>query len=146
MSDKKLEALKGFLDRLPPREAAALARRLELQRTLGQETVPAESILASLRQQLRVAQPFRTPTLRLLAIADPLRQALEAVSTTAARLGQTRGRRILEFSDDTISEAKQQYLRFTDAHGTDARYVALGIMNRLERPWQILRLGRALSW
>lgn len=259
MSEKKHEALKGFLDGLPPHEAAALARKLELQRALGQETVPAESILVSLRQQLRLAQPFRTPTLcrlvssgfedflvdrldatrvpgliphasiepwwqalqqlapmeikayeaelarhaaaqdwsaidrfsagvrraacdwtaavlaipthqkhadpvlrrvlrdaglrtdfaeiaRLLAIAEPLRQALEAVSTMAARLGQTRGRRILEFSDATISEAKQQYLRFSEAHGTAARYVALGIMNRLERPWQILRLGRALSW
>lgn len=259
MSDKKLEALKGFLDRLPPHEAAALARKLELQRALGQETLPAELILASLRQKLRVSQPSRTPTLRrlassgfedflvdrqdaarmpgliplasiepwwqalqavapaeikayeielarhaaaqdyaaierfsavvqraacgwtaaalagpgdqkqddpalrrvlrdpglrmdfaemarLLAIADPLREALEAVSTTAARLGQTRARRILEFSEDTISEAKRQYLRFAQTHGPDARYVALGIMSRLERPWQILRLGRALSW
>src|SRR4029077_1885808 len=27
-----------------------------------------------------------------------------------------------------------------------SRYFALGLMNRLERPWYVLRLGRALSW
>ena len=247
MPDKKREELQEFLDQLPPEEAAALARKLELQRALGQET-PAESILAGLRRQLRVAQPARTPTLfrlaaagfeeflvdhpgasrmpgliprasidpwwqtlkqlvpeemkaaeaelarhvaandwtaierfagvvqsaargwtettlagadapadpglaadfaeiaHLLAIAEPLRQAVELASTVAARLGQTRARRILEFGDETVAEARQQYLRFSQAHGADAHYVALGLLNRLERPWQILRLARALGW
>jgi len=248
MVEKKLAELRGFLDQLPPQEAAALARKLELQRALGQETPPAATILAGLRRQLRVAQPARTPTLfrlvaagfeeflvghpgairmsgviprasidpwwqtlkqrapeemkaqeaelqrllaandwaaierfgaaaqraarqwteaaladgtavsdpglradcaeiaHLLGIAAPLREAVELASTVAARLGQTQARRILEFSDETVAEARRQYLRFAQSHGVDARYVALGIMNRLERPWQILRLARALGW
>ena len=83
---------------------------------------------------------------RLLAIAEPLRQALEAVSAVAARSGQKDGRRITEFGADTVTEAKQQYLRFSETHGLESRYVALGLMNRLARPWEVLRLGRSLSW
>jgi len=83
---------------------------------------------------------------RILAIAEPLRQALEAVSAVAARSGQNDGRRILELASEAVTEAKQQYTRFSETHGVDSRYVALGIMNRLARPWEILRLGRALSW
>ncbi len=246
MSDRKLAELKGFLDQLPTDEAAALARKLELQRAMGQETLPAAAILTSLRRQLRLARPARTPTLwrliaagfedflvddegaarmpglilrtsvepwwqtlrrlvpteirthetefarlvgdhdwsaierfaetmqraargwtlaalaehppadpglradfaeiaRLLAIAEPLRGAVEAVSTIAARLGQTQGRRILELGEEAVIEARRQYLLFKETHGADARYVALGVMSCLERPWQILRLGRALS-
>ncbi|HVM78681.1 MAG TPA: hypothetical protein VMU06_06655 [Stellaceae bacterium] len=83
---------------------------------------------------------------RILAIAEPLRQALEAVSAAAARSGQKDGRRIAEFTADAVTEAKQQYLRFSETHGLESRYVALGLMNRLARPWEILRLGRSLSW
>jgi hypothetical protein len=83
---------------------------------------------------------------RLLAIAEPLRQALEAVSAVAQRSGQKEGRRIIEFGADTVTEAKQQYLRFSETHGLESRYVALGLMNRLARPWEVLRLGRSLSW
>lgn len=82
----------------------------------------------------------------ILAIEEPLGQALDAVTGVAARLNQARGRRILDFGPDIVTETKNQYLSFTEAHGLDVRYVALGLMNRLDRPWEVLRLGRALSW
>jgi len=83
---------------------------------------------------------------RILAIAEPLRKALDAVIAVATRSGQAQGRRILDFHADAVTAAKQQYLRFAEVTGFDSRYFALGLMNRLERPWFVLRLGRALSW
>jgi hypothetical protein len=83
---------------------------------------------------------------RVLAISEPLRKALDAVIAVATRGGQAQGRRILDFSADAVTAAKQQYLRFAEVAGFDSRYFALGLMNRLERPWYVLRLGRALSW
>ena len=39
--DQKAEQLKGLLTALPTNEAVTLARQLETQRALGQETLPA---------------------------------------------------------------------------------------------------------
>jgi hypothetical protein len=255
----KAEQLKGALGALPTNEAVVLAHKLELQRALGQETLPAETILSVLRPQLQRIRPPRVPTLcrlavagfedflvdrledtrlpgmiprgaikpwwqalermapqeikahqadlarlvpknepvameklgatvrraahgwtaaiiagfqnrklsdpatkkalgdiglqadfaeiaRILAIAEPLRQALKAVSAVAARGIHAPGHRIADLSADAVTEAKRQYLHMSELVGLESRYVALGIMNRLERPFQILRLGRALSW
>lgn len=257
--DQKAEQLKGLLNTLPTNEAVTLARKLETQRALGKETLPAETVLAVLRPQLRRIRPQRVPTLcrlacagfedflvdrvddprlpgliprsaitpwwqacermapdeikifaadfsklvaasdwrgldrlgdllrtaargwttailtalesrkltdsltrkalgdiglqtdfaeiaRILAIAGPLRKALDAVIAVAMRNGQAQGRRILDFHADTVTAAKQQYLLFAEVTGFDSRYFALGLMNRLEKPWFVLRLGRALSW
>ncbi|HXP74838.1 MAG TPA: hypothetical protein VN823_11885 [Stellaceae bacterium] len=257
--DQKSEQLKGLLNALPTNEAVSLARKLETQRALGQETLPAEAVLSFLRPQLRRVRPQRVPTLcrlacagfedflvdrvddprlpgliprsaiapwwqalermapqelrifseefarlvgasdwpaldrlgervrnaargwtdavmaafqsrkladsvtrkhlgdiglqadfaeiaRILAIAEPLRKALDAVLAVAVRSGQTQGRRILDFTADAVTAAKQQYLHVAEVAGFDSRYFALGLMNRLERPWYVLRLGRALSW
>lgn len=255
----KTEQLKGILNALPTNEAVTLARKLELQRALGQETLPAETILSVLRPHLRRMRPPRVPTLcrlvatgfedflvdriddtrlpglipraaiqpwwralermapqeiknheatlarlvgkgdapgidalgiavrraargwtdaivtgfrtgkladpairkslgdiglqadfaeiaRILAISEPLGQALHAVTTVATRGSHNPGRRIQDFSADAVTEAKRHYLSMSELVGLDSRYVALGIMNRLERPFQILRLGRALAW
>lgn len=255
----KIEQLKGALGALPTNEAVVLARKLELQRALGQETLPAETILAVLRPQLRRIRPPRVPTLcrlivtgfedflvdqlddtrlpgmipraairpwwqamermapqeikvhttelgrlvakddgpglerlgevarraahgwtdaimagfknrkltdpvirkslsdiglqsdfaeiaRILAIADPLRQALQAVSAVATRGSHGPVGKIQDLSADAVTEAKRQYLHMSELVGLESRYVALGLMNRLEQPYQILRLGRALSW
>ena len=257
--DQKAEQLRGLLNALPTNEAVNLARKLETQRALGQEMLPADTVLAALRPHLRRVRPQRVPTLcrlacvgfedflvdrvddprlpgliprsaitpwwhacertapedvktfsadfarlvaasdwrgldklgemlrtaargwtegviaafgsrklgdavtrkalgdiglqtdfgeiaRILAIAEPLRKALDTVIAVAMRSGQAQGRRILDFSADTVTAAKQQYLHFAEVAGFDSRYFALGLMNRLERPWFVLRLGRALSW
>ncbi|MGH7123342.1 MAG: hypothetical protein ACREFI_03145, partial [Stellaceae bacterium] len=257
--DQKAEQLKGLLTSLPTTEAVTLARKLETERALGKGTLPAETVLAALRPQLRRVRPQRVPTLcrlacvgfedfladrvddprlpgliprsaiapwwqacervapqdiktfsadfarlvaasdwrgldklgemlwtaargwtavviaafesrklgdavtrkalsdiglqtdfaeiaRILAIAEPLRKALDTVIAVGTRNGQAQGRRILDFSADAVTAAKQQYLHFAEVAGFDSRYFALGLMNRLERPWFVLRLGRALSW
>src|SRR5579885_2634780 len=254
--DQKAERLSLLLGALPTNEAVTLARKLEIERALGQETLPAETVLAILRPQLRRVRPQRVPTLcrlacagfedflvdrvdeprlpgliprsavapwwqalvrmapreikdlgeeftrltaasdwpalerlsdgvcaaargwtgaviaafesrrladavtrkalgdiglqtdfaeiaRVLAIAAPLRKALDAVLAVAARHGQAQGRRLLDFTGDVVTAAKQQYLRFAEIAGIDSRYFALGLMNRLERPWYVLRPGRA---
>lgn len=257
--DQKLEQLQAALTTLPASEAIVLARKLEVQRALGQEALPTDAILSALRPQLRQALPQRVPTLRrlavtgfedflsdddeetrvpgaiprrsvvlwwqacerfapqeikshqselarcvgvgdgtainrlgveiwraargwteaifagikskkltdtairkilsdakvqtdfaeisrLLAIAEPLHAALDAVTEIAARVNQAQGRRILDFTADAVTQAKHQYQTFTEQHGVESRYVALGLMRRLQRPCEILRLGRALSW
>src|SRR3984893_16864229 len=67
--DKKAEQLKGLPNNLPTSEAVVLARKLETQRALGQETLPAEAVLSILRPQLRRVRPQRVPTLCRLACA-----------------------------------------------------------------------------
>src|SRR5260370_40647847 len=65
--DQRSEQLQGLLNALPTIEALALARKLETQRALGQEALPAETVLAILRPQLRRVRPQRVPSLCRLA-------------------------------------------------------------------------------
>ena len=82
----------------------------------------------------------------LLAMAEPLDAALSAIDKIQAAYGKLEGRRIVEFMPDAVTAAKQNYVALSESHGMDARYLALAILNRLDQPWHILRLGRALSW
>lgn len=58
----KNEKLHEVLGRLSAREAAAVARAVELQRSLGAETLPTNAILDGVRPRLRDARPRRHPT------------------------------------------------------------------------------------
>ncbi len=258
MREDKAEKLKQVLARLSTGQATAVARGVETERVLGQETLPSEAILAALRPQLRHAGAKRVPTLCRLAcsrfedflsdrrdaprrpglipratidpwwralqhvaageirdfeaelkqlvarndedgvtllgetmaraargwtegvlaqlerrrpdaalkklLADPLlrtdlqeiarvlplgsavKNGIDAVVRVAAEHGEAQGRRLTDLGPETVTEAKLHYLRLSDAFGLDARYFALGLLNRLEPAWTILRLGRALSW
>lgn len=59
----KSEQLRETLNRLSVKQATALARAVELQRTLGQETVPTDLVLEGVRPKLRDARPQRIPTI-----------------------------------------------------------------------------------
>lgn len=61
--EKKNEQLREALGRLSVGQAATLARALELQRTLGTETLPTETVLDGMRPLLRNARPQRAPTI-----------------------------------------------------------------------------------
>lgn len=255
--DKKAQ-LQQALGSLSAAQVAALARGVETQRALGQETLPTETILAALRPQLRTGRPPRVPTLcrlaclsfedfltdrqddprppgvisraviapwwqglqriaeaeirdldeqlkrlvaandttglagfaemtcrsargwteallgklrerrgdsklknlfldaalivdlgeivRILTLGNALHNGIDAVIHVAALYGQAAGRHILDLTPEAVTEAKQQYIRITESFGLEARYFALALLNKLERPWQVLRLGRALSW
>ncbi|MGO8915897.1 MAG: hypothetical protein ACLQJR_08320 [Stellaceae bacterium] len=258
MREDKAKKLKQVLGKLSARQATAVARGLETERALGQETLPSETILDALRPQLRQAGAKRVPTLcrlacnmfedflsdrrddprppgmiaratidpwwramqhvagaeirefeaelkqlvargdeagiavlaetlaraargwtegvlaqldkrrgdpalkklfgdkllqvdlqeiaRVLPLGSAVKIGIDAVIRVAGRHGEAQGRRLVDLGPETVTEAKLQYLRLSDAFGMDACYFALGLLNKLERGWAILRLGRALSW
>jgi hypothetical protein len=82
----------------------------------------------------------------VLAMAEPLEAALAAIDRIQAVHGKLEGRRIVEFMPDAVTAAKQHYVALSESHGMDSCYLALAILNRLDQPSHILRLGRALSW
>lgn len=65
MNDKTAQ-LQTALDQLSSSEALALARAVELQRAMGEEKLPTDSILERLRPQMKELRPSRVPTLRRL--------------------------------------------------------------------------------
>jgi hypothetical protein len=83
---------------------------------------------------------------RVLPLGSAVKHGIDAVMRVAAEHGAAQGRRLADLGPETVTEAKLHYLRLSDAFGLDARYFALGLLNRLEPAWTILRLGRALSW
>lgn len=83
---------------------------------------------------------------RVLPLGSAVKSGIDAVLRVASENGEAQGRRLIDLGPATVTEAKQQYLRLSDAFGLDAAYFALGLLNKLERAWAILRLGRALSW
>jgi hypothetical protein len=83
---------------------------------------------------------------RVLPLGGAVKLGIDAVIRVASQNGEAQGRRLSELGPATLNEAKHQYRRLSDAFGLDASYFALGLLNKLERAWAILRLGRALSW
>lgn len=253
----KSEKLHEVLGRLSAREAARLAQVIELQRSLGQETLPTNTILDGVRPRLRDARPRRHPTVfrlicnafdefltdrrdepriagliprksiapwraalwhvakdeialltaklrsslakdprasfdalerevqqaaarwaavvvaelnkpkpdpvlkkhlrgalvddaraiaRILPVAQRISAAMLALTVLLERFHLMDGERILDFAPDGVTLIKQHYLALSTSHGADAIYLALAVTNRLARPYQILRLARALSW
>jgi hypothetical protein len=116
-----------------------------------------EGVLAQLQSRKgdrALKQLFTDPLLivdlreiaRVLPLGGAVRSGIDAVIRVASKNGEAQGRRLLDLGPATVTEAKQQYERLSDAFGIDASYFALGLLNKLERAWAILRLGRALSW
>jgi hypothetical protein len=83
---------------------------------------------------------------RILPMSHAIAASLKALTRMLARLDAVDGDRIRELAPDAVTLLKQHYLALSEDHGTDARYLALAVTNRLVQPCQILRLGRALSW
>ena len=83
---------------------------------------------------------------RVLPLGSAVKESIDAVVRVAHQHGEAQGRQLADLGPETVTEAKHQYLRLSDAFGLDARYFALGLLNKLDRAWAILRLGRALSW
>lgn len=83
---------------------------------------------------------------RILPLAETLRSGLDAVIAAAQREHKARGRWLPELGPETSAEAARQYRKVRDAFGVDVGYFALTLINRLERPWDILQLGRELAW
>ena len=103
---------------------------------------------------IALKQTFENPILiadvreiaRILPLSAALKSQINIAFALLAEAEQTEGLRILDLSSDTVGMLKGQYLAFADSNGPDARYLALALLNRMVRPWQILLLARALSW
>ena len=83
---------------------------------------------------------------RILPLSPALKSHLNIAYSLLDEADQMEGLRVLDLSPDTVAMLKSQYLGFAESSGNDARYFALALVNRMQRPWQILMLGRALSW
>ncbi|HZL60382.1 MAG TPA: hypothetical protein VFC38_11880 [Stellaceae bacterium] len=83
---------------------------------------------------------------RILPMGDKLRSQIAVAFSLLAEEGQMDGRRIHDLSNDTIAILKQLYASWAEAFGPEACYVALALVNRMARPWQILLVGRSLGW
>lgn len=82
----------------------------------------------------------------LLALGELLGAAFDAIDPVLAGAQKLDGRQITELTPEAVTVAKQHYLAISEAHGMDSGLLALGLLNRLRRPWHILRLARAMSW
>jgi hypothetical protein len=82
----------------------------------------------------------------LLSFADALGAAFADIDRMLAMAGKLVGRQIVDLVPEAVTMAKQHYLSISEAPGVQAVFLALALLNRLRYPWQILRLGRALSW
>lgn len=82
----------------------------------------------------------------VLRLARPLTTTMKTLQRVAARLNLLDGRRVTDLTPDCITLLKKEYLALSESHGTDARFLPLAVLNRLQHSHQILRLGRALSW
>ncbi len=82
----------------------------------------------------------------VLTIARPLNTTMKTLQRVAHRLNLLEERRVTDLVPDCITLLKKEYLALSESHGMDARFLALGVLNRLQQSHQILRLGRALSW
>ena len=99
-------------------------------------------------------QAFENPLLiadvreiaRILPLSAALKSQLAICYALLDEADQMEGQRILDLSPDTVAMLKGQYLSFAEKCGPEARYLALALMNRLARPWQILMLARTLAW
>jgi hypothetical protein len=83
---------------------------------------------------------------RILPLSAALRSQVNIAFSLLDEADQTEGLRILDLSPETVAMLKSQYLAFAETCGPEARYMALALMNRMVRPWQILMLGRSLAW
>jgi hypothetical protein len=83
---------------------------------------------------------------RILPIAQPIATAINAMTILLERLRLMDGERIVDLPPEGVTLLKQYYIALSESHGTDARYLALAVTNRLVQPCQIFRLARALSW
>ncbi len=100
--------------------------------------VPAPEFVADVTASVMASMLARSPN-RSLAATSEIDRALRLSQNLA-------GPRIVEFTPEAVTAAKQHYLALNETHGIDSRYLARALMNRLKRPWHILRLARALSW
>jgi hypothetical protein len=149
-------ALQGELDRLAliedetplvefairVRGAAAGATAQLLEAMKNSKAAPATRALAKNAEHAADVAQIGD----ILRAGENLRSAIEAVVDMARRDEKMPATMILDLSPPVVTETKRRYDLLSTGSGTETRLFALAILNRLDKPWQIFRLARALSW
>ncbi len=133
-------------------EADQLAVELQKQAVGWTNRLLAELDMAECSKSLK--QEFENPLLiadlreiaRILPLSAALKSQLNLACSLLDEAEQMEGQRILDLTPDTVAMLKGQYSSFAETCGPEARYLALALMNRMARPWQILMLARSLAW
>jgi hypothetical protein len=74
---------------------------------------------------------------RIMRCCEPILVALARIAPSG---------RVHELTEAAAEAAKPVYLAAVSRLGADSVYLMLALLNRLEKPWQIMRLARALGW
>lgn len=149
-------ALQGELDRLAllddetplaefavrVRGAAASATAQLIEQMKSSKAAPAIKTFAKNPEHLADVEQIG----EILTAGEPLRTSIAAVMDLARRDEKMAGSVILDLSPAIVTETKRCYDTLSEGSGVETRLFALAILNRLDKPWHIFRLARALSW
>lgn len=156
VAGEEFAALQGELDRL-----ALIEDETPLVEFAVRVRAAAAAATARLREAMKISKA--APAIRALAknaehaadvaqigdilgAGEPLRNAIAAVTDMARRDEKMPGSMILDLSPSIVTETKRCYDLLSAGSGVETRLFALAILNRLDKPWHIFRLARALSW
>jgi CheY-like chemotaxis protein len=155
IAHEQLDPIQNDLDRLLPLDDAigleALSQTLRgVVATLTGRLVallrdPKSSHLPVVKALLRIDAVAELQMIsEILLVAGPLDEAIRKFN--AALSHDPSGKpRVSEMTPALVSEAKRCYAKLGEG-GVAGRLFILAVLNRLDKPWQIFRLARALSW
>jgi hypothetical protein len=132
--------LAEFAVRVRTAAATATAQLLEQMKS-GTASPAVRALVQTARQRADIEQIGE-----ILGAGETLRAAIEAVMDLARRDQKMEGSVILDLSPTIVTETKRCYEALSAGSGVETRLFALAILNRLDKPWHIFRLARALSW
>ncbi len=133
-------ALDAFAIRVRAAAATGTAELIELMK--GKKPSPALKALA--RHPERVADIQQIG--EILQAGEPLRAAIAELMDIVDEYERMAGTMILDLSPAIVTEAKRIYDHLSEGSGGETKLFALAVLNRLDKPWHIFRLARALSW
>jgi CheY-like chemotaxis protein len=155
IAHEQLDPIQDDLDRLLPLDDAigleALSQTLRgVVATLTGRLVallrdPKSSHLPAVKALLRVDAVAELQMIsEILLVAGPLDEAIRKFDAAVPRDPSGKPR-VSEMTPALVSEAKRCYAKLGEG-GVAGRLFVLAVLNRLDKPWQIFRLARALSW
>jgi DNA-binding response OmpR family regulator len=155
IAHEQLNTIQGDLDRLLPLDdvmgLAALSQTLRgviamLTSRLAEMLLdPKLSSAPAVKALARVSAAAEMKLIsEILLVAGPLEEAMGVFDRGISR--EMNGKAaIADLSPTLVGEAKKCYTKLGEG-GVAGRLFVIAILNRLEKPWQIFRLTRALSW
>jgi DNA-binding response OmpR family regulator len=132
-----LDALAQTLRGVVASSTARLVVMLEIAKPSGSPAVEALAQTATVEEIRWISE--------ILRVAGPLDGALAAFTRFLQCDAGTASAGIADLTPRLVSEAKKCYASLGDG-GVAGQLFVLAILNRLDKPWQVLRLVRAVLW